>query len=616
MSKKEERRRRELMRLQKAIERQRAESAREEEEERTEPEEEKRAETEEEESAWEPEPTPPQGSPDWDHIWGAFDAAGLEGKEALFREVLASGEMEADAAIEMLADIRGLLDTREPQGRARYAGLVEMLREQAPDLYRERVSSYHRNLIHDAVTAGQWDDVPQLLEPFVEDPASDLDTFSEVIDQLCYHGRVQLLVSVMARAWAKVRDSDEVLEWAVEEFAGKLVEVHLFHYLETTDDPHADDPKLLERIAAYGEWEDVWRERTVAHLTASQPSDWKMTDFGPAVDADQWHENLSALLLEFLADRHRAGVPYGRGGMARTQLVEILKRQLALPAEPFGIASEGQAGGKRRGRRELTIPAPLPLVPRNRLVDEALVDLFPIFGAQPYHAAALMELLPSYLHFLARLGLIHPVQMDAALQELRPLSQPVLRMIRAYGGDICAVEAVQAAWSDGTLAALQEDPALAGARETPPEPIPEPGKPTARPGATLTYTFRVTYLRDPDVWRTIETAANQTLHALHYAIQDAVDFDIDHLYSFFMSNQAWDDGTAYNSPYTDGPSASSVKIEELDLRMKQRFLYLFDYGDEHRFEVQLIDVNPEAPRDESYPRILERHGEDPEQYQW
>ncbi len=613
MSKKEKRRRRELMRLQQAIERQRAESAREGEEGRTE--------VDGEESAPEPEPAPSQESPDWDHIWDAFDAAGLEGKEALFRETLASGEMEVDAAIEMLADIRDLLNTREPQGRARYAGLVDVLRERAPDLYRERFSFYHRNLIHDAVTAGQWDDVPQLLEPFVEDPASDLDTFSAVIDQLRYHGRVQLLISAMARAWPKVRDSDEVLGWAVDQFAEKLMKLHVFHYLETADDPDPDDPELLDGCRAgfhtCRNWRaDVWQERIVARLAAPQPSEWKMADFGPAVDADRWRENVSILLLDFLADRHRAGVSYSRGDMARMRLRETLKRQLALPAEPLGVASEGQAGGKRRGRRELTIPAPLPLVPRNQVLDEALVDLFPMLGAQPYQAAALMELLPSYLHFLACLGLIHPVQMDAALRELRPLAQPVLRMIRAYGGDPLAVEAVQAAWSGEALTALQEDPALAEARETPPEPIPEPGKPTPRPGATLTYAFKVTYLRDPDVWRTIEIAANQTLDALHYAIQDAVDFDRDHLYSFYMSNQAWDDGTAYNSPYTDGPSASSVKIEELDLRMKQRFLYLFDYGDEHRFEVQLIDVNPDAPPDESYPRVLERHGEDPEQYQW
>jgi hypothetical protein len=130
----------------------------------------------------------------------------------------------------------------------------------------------------------------------------------------------------------------------------------------------------------------------------------------------------------------------------------------------------------------------------------------------------------------------------------------------------------------------------------------------------LKYTFKVTYLRNPDVWRTIEVGADQTLDDLHHAILEAVDFDPDHLYSFYLSNRAWDQSSEYAHPHADGPSAARVKIGDLNLRTKQRFLYLFDYGDEHRFEVQVIDVNPEAAKDGDYPRIVEVHGANPVQY--
>ena len=48
--------------------------------------------------------------------------------------------------------------------------------------------------------------------------------------------------------------------------------------------------------------------------------------------------------------------------------------------------------------------------------------------------------------------------------------------------------------------------------------------------------------------------------------------------------------------------------------MKQKFLYIFDYGDEHRFEVQLTEINPDAPKNVRYPIVLEEHGEPPSQY--
>ncbi len=133
-------------------------------------------------------------------------------------------------------------------------------------------------------------------------------------------------------------------------------------------------------------------------------------------------------------------------------------------------------------------------------------------------------------------------------------------------------------------------------RSAAPTPPPSsPANPAHHPSAIQTYTFKVTYLDDPNVWRSIEIAGNQNLDTLHDAIQAAVDFDADHLYSFYMSNQAWDQGTEFAHPQADARSAAQVNIRDLDLRMQQCFHYLFDYGDEHHFEVQLVDVNQDAP---------------------
>ena len=63
-----------------------------------------------------------------------------------------------------------------------------------------------------------------------------------------------------------------------------------------------------------------------------------------------------------------------------------------------------------------------------------------------------------------------------------------------------------------------------------------------------TYTFHVSIPNTGRVWRKIELTGDQTLEDLHFAIQDAFDFDADHLYSFFMSGRAWDPETEYCLP--------------------------------------------------------------------
>ena len=546
--------------------------------------------------------------------WEQFEAADLKGKVALFLETLTSGEMGAEEAYEMLQGIREESDPRyDPEARARYAELLERLRQEAPDLYRHDLLYYHDNLISDAIAEGRWEAIPELLAGFAEMPDQGIDLFFRLLEQLKYHDQIEPLISIMKQMWSGILDAvddSKLVPWATEEFGNELTLLMFLQYMETAETPRADDPALHEEVAPYGSFNVRWLEQAVAHLSAPMPSPWQRDDFGEAVDADQWTENLSALLFEFMADqRRRAGAPFSKSYMVRDQLLDLLYQQLA---QPKGVSSKRRL--KKRARWQPAARVSSSLVPRYALLDRHLVERFGFLSAEPYKAAALIELLPAYLHFLARLGLIHPTEMDAALEELRPLAGHLRTVLDSYGADIVAMEAVEAAWSDEALAALRDDPALAEARAAPlPESAPSPPKPVAKPGAVLTYTFKVTYQRKPSVWQLIEIAADQTLDDLHHAILRAVKFDPDHLYSFFMSGRAWDGATEYASPYGEGPNAAKVKIGDLGLRMKQRFLYLFDYGDEHRFSVQLVSINPEAPKGR-YPRIVESHGKAPRQY--
>jgi len=151
-----------------------------------------------------------------------------------------------------------------------------------------------------------------------------------------------------------------------------------------------------------------------------------------------------------------------------------------------------------------------------------------------------------------------------------------------------------------------------------------------------TYVFKVKLMYDKRIWRKIEILGGQTLDDLHMAIQEAFNFDADHLYSFFMSGKAWDvSDFEYYHPEADGGPfeadmrkmfslirgskpesrlpATTVRIESLNLKPKQKFLYLFDYGDEWRFEVEFFKEG--FSEGALYPRIIDSRGESPQQYQ-
>ncbi|MHB1127346.1 MAG: plasmid pRiA4b ORF-3 family protein [Bacillota bacterium] len=125
------------------------------------------------------------------------------------------------------------------------------------------------------------------------------------------------------------------------------------------------------------------------------------------------------------------------------------------------------------------------------------------------------------------------------------------------------------------------------------------------------YSFKVSL--DKKTWRRVVLSAHHTLEDLHLIIQEAFEFNDDHLYCFFMDGKRWS-RNAYYSPGDDqGPYVNKVRIGELGLEPGQEILYLFDYGDEWCFKVRLEDKSEEGPR-LLKPVITARAGESPDQY--
>ena len=143
------------------------------------------------------------------------------------------------------------------------------------------------------------------------------------------------------------------------------------------------------------------------------------------------------------------------------------------------------------------------------------------------------------------------------------------------------------------------------------------------------YVFKVALQGAKRIWRRIAVRSDQTLDDFHEAIFDAFDRDDEHLYSFFFlppgsrGRAAFRDAPEYTHPYNaeegdlfgDRPldNAAETPLRKLGLVPRQRFQYLFDFGDEWWHEVTV--ERTDAPVEEGeYPRVLERRGESPPQY--
>jgi hypothetical protein len=126
-------------------------------------------------------------------------------------------------------------------------------------------------------------------------------------------------------------------------------------------------------------------------------------------------------------------------------------------------------------------------------------------------------------------------------------------------------------------------------------------------------------LADGPVVRTIAIRENQTLEQLHEALRLAFGWADPHLYSFWPSGRFWDrDGDEYTAPFEleergEHARSARVPISELGLRKGSPIAYLFDFGDEWRLLLRLVETWP-ADETASYPMLVEAEGVPPPQY--
>lgn len=128
------------------------------------------------------------------------------------------------------------------------------------------------------------------------------------------------------------------------------------------------------------------------------------------------------------------------------------------------------------------------------------------------------------------------------------------------------------------------------------------------------FVFDAELLSVSGVSARVAVAGHEHLTALHDAIQQAFNWENDHLYSFWLDGRFWGDAAAERvipgAPDTDSKTAD-IPIDELRLEIGARIAYVFDYGDEWRV---MLTLRERLDGSDAIPRVSARRGAAPPQY--
>lgn len=136
-----------------------------------------------------------------------------------------------------------------------------------------------------------------------------------------------------------------------------------------------------------------------------------------------------------------------------------------------------------------------------------------------------------------------------------------------------------------------------------------------------TCVFRVSL--GPKLYRDIEIPSTKKLYDLAAAIVSAFGFYFDHAFGFYSSLK----GDIFSSPVkyelfadmddigepSDAGSVEKTRISEAFPEIGHKMTFLFDYGDEWRFRIELIGKGAKEQGVE-YPKVRKKAGRAPKQY--
>jgi hypothetical protein len=135
------------------------------------------------------------------------------------------------------------------------------------------------------------------------------------------------------------------------------------------------------------------------------------------------------------------------------------------------------------------------------------------------------------------------------------------------------------------------------------------------------HILRVTLADDPKVHRDIEIDSSHSLYRLAEATVRAFDFDFDHAFGFYsgrtertlMSARPKYELFADMGGESDAGSVKKTPVAEAFPKPGHRLTFLFDYGDEWLFRVEMRGTGHKVARTR-YPKVLAKVGPSPQQY--
>lgn len=244
---------------------------------------------------------------------------------------------------------------------------------------------------------------------------TSLHPFHQTLDLLAYHGQSAALADLLTWAWPHLSQSPLLNPAGVQALAQQASDSLVLHFVATHPAGTPANEQLLAALQPFFPVDNAQLDAYLALLSGRVGRPWSLAHFTPLTAA-----NLAGLMVEFLGYvQAHALAPLTRADLLRQQLPRYLLARQAGELNPRQDVAELLRQGRIPGREP---PRPEhPLTPDPATLAIFLDRLTQIIHPRPYAAAAFVDLMPAWFHFLASRQLIEASQASRLASALHPM---------------------------------------------------------------------------------------------------------------------------------------------------------------------------------------------------
>lgn len=373
----------------------------------------------------------------WNAIWDKFEGASYDERVALFHQAIADGVMDGEMAFEMLNEMYGQAIVEN--GRTQFDQMIIALSEKMPAVFTAEAHFMLDWLITNALADGRFQDIGQFAITLAQRGDSNIDLTIATMDKLAYHNQLPILMQMNTVLFPLAKESKTILDFTRDEIGLRASNYIIFNYLDSSPDPVADNPVLQTQLNQYTPIDPEGLVEYMANLN-NKPLERLTADsfvFMPAphgeaqrIPHDLIH-NISELSAQFLGYLRRVeDVAYTKAHLVNSVLAQYLLEQVTA-----AIADWDESGKAD--------PIATPLLPDRASVETLLGGYLTVFNANPHKAAAIFELLPAWIRFLAGLGVVTDEGVKTAVSNLHGLDETMRSLWSSYPSDPAPLQAAK-----------------------------------------------------------------------------------------------------------------------------------------------------------------------------